>query len=223
MCGRYSLSVQAEKIAEYFAVKDVPQVPARYNIAPTQQVATVSLTDGQPHRQFQWMRWGLIPSWAKDIKIGARLINARAETVTEKPAFRTAFKRKRCLVIADGFYEWQKVGKQKQPYYFQMKDGSPFAFAGLWDSWQPPEGETIISCTLLTTAANEVLQPVHDRMPVILQPEAYTQWLDPQNKNPEELLPLLEPYPEAAMKAYPVSTLVNSPTNDVRECIEESA
>ncbi|MBW4678913.1 MAG: SOS response-associated peptidase [Microcoleus vaginatus WJT46-NPBG5] len=223
MCGRYSLSVQAEKIAEYFAVKDVPQVPVRYNIAPTQQVATVSLADGQTHRQFQWMRWGLIPSWAKDIKIGARLINARAETVTEKPAFRTAFKRKRCLVIADGFYEWQKVGKQKQPYYFQMKDGSPFAFAGLWDSWQPPEGETIISCTLLTTAANEVLQPVHDRMPVILQPEAYTQWLDPQNKNPEELLPLLGPYPEAAMKTYPVSTLVNSPANDVHECIEESA
>ncbi|MBD2041979.1 SOS response-associated peptidase [Microcoleus sp. FACHB-672] len=223
MCGRYSLSVQAEKIAEYFAIKDVPQVPVRYNIAPTQQVATVSLADGQTHRQFQWMRWGLIPSWAKDIKIGARLINARAETVTQKPAFRSSFKRKRCLVIADGFYEWQKVGKQKQPYYFQMKDGSPFAFAGLWDSWQPPEGETIISCTFLTTVANEVLQPVHDRMPVILQPEAYTQWLDPQNKNPEELLRLLGPYPEAAMKTYPVSTLVNSPTNDVHECIEESA
>lgn len=222
MCGRYSLSVQAEKIAQYFAVKDVPQVPARYNIAPTQPVATVCLPDGQTHRQFQWMRWGLIPSWAKDIKIGARLINARSETVTEKPAFRSSFKRKRCLVIANGFYEWQKAGKQKQPYYFQMKDGAPFAFAGLWDSWQPPEGETIVSCTLLTTTANEVLQPVHDRMPVILQPEAYTQWLDPQNKNSEELLPLLEPYPEAAMKAYPVSTLVNNPTNDVHQCIEEN-
>jgi putative SOS response-associated peptidase YedK len=166
--------------------------------------------------------WGLIPKWAKDSKIGAKLINARAETVAEKPSFKSAFRKRRCLVLADGFYEWQQQEnkKQKQPYYFRLNDGQPFAFAGLWEQWEDVSGEAIDSCTLLTTDANELMRPVHNRMPVILNPKDYERWLDPEVKEPEQLQPLLRPYSTQEMLAYPVSTAVNKPSNDNAECIK---
>jgi putative SOS response-associated peptidase YedK len=218
MCGRFTLSLPAEAIASTFQLSTIPELVPKYNIAPTQPVPTI-LSAGD-RRQFKMLRWGLIPAWAKDATMGAKLINARAETVAEKPAFRTAFRHRRCLVIADGFYEWQQQKGKKQPFYFRFQNGQPFAFAGLWESWQAPDGEKIDSCTLLTTAANTLLQPIHDRMPVILKPEDYNQWLDPQIQKPEQLQPLLQSYSSEAMVSYPVSTKVNNPTNDSPECIE---
>lgn len=220
MCGRYSQSHSSEAIAAAFQLVGVPSVSPRYNIAPTQSVATVLQTAEQPDRQFRWLHWGLIPSWAKDRTIASRLINARSETVTEKPSFRTAFKRRRCLILADGFYEWQRLEHQKQPFYFHLEDHQPFAFAGLWEHWQSPTGDEIQSCTILTTQANEVLKPLHDRMPVILSAEDYETWLDPDLQKSEHLQPLLVPYPEAAMVAYPVTNQVNRPANDTAECIQ---
>jgi putative SOS response-associated peptidase YedK len=168
------------------------------------------------------LHWGLIPSWAKDRKMGAKLINARAQTVAEKPAFRSAFRQRRCLVLADGFYEWQQQEqkKQKQPFYFRLSDERPFAFAGLWEHWRGEDGEEIHSCTLLTTEANELMQPIHNRMPVILDPKDYDLWLDLEVKKQELLQPLLHPYRSEEMTAYPVSKVVNKPSNDSAECIE---
>lgn len=168
------------------------------------------------------LHWGLIPSWAKDSKIGSKLINARAETVAEKPSFRSAFRKRRCLILADGFYEWQQQEgkKQKQPFYFQLNDGCPFAFAGLWEHWKDSNGEEIDSCTILTTEANELMHPIHHRMPVILDHKNYELWLNPEVKQPELLQPLLCPYPTQEMQAYPVSKLVNKPSQDSADCIE---
>jgi putative SOS response-associated peptidase YedK len=219
MCGRFTLSQSAEIIAQAFDVANVPPLTPRYNIAPTQPVATVLIKPEDTQRQFQMLHWGLIPSWAKDAKMGARLINARAETVTEKPSFRAAFRKRRCLVLGDGFYEWQQQEKKKQPYYFRLNDGQPFAFAGLWEHWQASDGEVIESCTLLTTEANQLMQTIHDRMPVILQPKDYDLWLDPNVQNSDLLQPLLRPYSAEEMTTYPVSTKVNKPTNDTAECI----
>jgi putative SOS response-associated peptidase YedK len=216
MCGRFSLTQSAWAIAQTFQLSDVPNLTPRYNIAPTQPIGTI-LQKAQ--RQFQWMQWGLIPSWAKDPSIGNKLINARAESLREKPSFRNAFKRRRCLIVADGFYEWQKIDKRKQPYYIQMDDDKPFAFAGLWDTWQPPEGAAIASCTIITTSANAIVQPIHDRMPVILSPDRYTQWLDPTLTDTQVLQELLQPYNSDAMKATPVSSAVNNPANEKAECI----
>lgn len=222
MCGRYSQHQSAEVIAQAFEVDDVPALEPRYNIAPTQSVPTVLKSSVSKTRQFKMMHWGLIPKWAKDSKIGTKLINARAETVAEKPSFKSAFRKRRCLVVADGFYEWQQQEnkKQKQPYYFRLNDGQPFAFAGLWEQWEDASGEVINSCTLLTTDANELMRPVHNRMPVILNPKDYEQWLDPEVKEPERLQPLLRPYSTQEMLAYPVSTAVNKPSNDNAECIK---
>jgi putative SOS response-associated peptidase YedK len=219
MCGRFTQSQTAEMIAEVFQVAEVPPLTPRYNIAPTQSVSTVLQTPEHSERQFRQLHWGLIPSWAKDPKMGAKMINARAETVAEKPAFRSAFKQRRCLVLADGFYEWKRLERKKQPYYFRLDDGKPFAFAGLWEHWEGPEGEAIASCTLLTTAPNDLLRSVHDRMPVILHPQDYDLWLDPEVKAPDVLQPLLQPYPTEAMTGYPVSTLVNNPASDRPECV----
>lgn len=219
MCGRFTLNQTAATLAQAFELEAVPDLTAQYNVAPTQMVATVVQKSESDKRQFQQLRWGLIPSWAKDPGIGAKLINARAETVAEKPSFRSAFKHRRCLVLADGFYEWHQKQGKKQPFYFRLQNGQPFAFAGLWEKWQSPEGEEINSCTILTTAANEVLQQIHDRMPVILAQEDYNLWLDPQQQKPEVLQPLLRPYPAAAMSSYPVSTLVNKPQHNTPECI----
>lgn len=224
MCGRYSQRQPAEVIAQAFDVDNVPALEPRYNIAPTQPVSTVLQPSDSKNRQFKMMRWGLIPKWSKDSKIGAKLINARAETVAEKPAFKSAFRKRRCLVLADGFYEWQQQEntKQKQPYYFHLKDEQPFAFAGLWEQWQDASGEVIDSCTLLTTDANELMRPIHNRMPVILNPNDYERWIDPEVKEPERLQPLLRPYSTQEMIAYPVSTTVNRPSNDNAECIKSA-
>ena len=221
MCGRFSQTQSAEAIAEVFQVAEVSLLTPRYNIAPTQSVGTVLQTSQHNDRQFRLLHWGLIPSWAKDLKMGAKLINARAETVAEKPAFRSAFRQRRCLVLADGFYEWQQQEpkKPKQPFYFRLSNGQPFAFAGLWEHWENGNGEEIDSCTLLTTEPNELMKSIHNRMPVILDPKHYDLWLDPEVKKSELLQPLLHPYPAEEMTAYPVSTAVNKPSNDTAECI----
>lgn len=216
MCGRFTLRQSCETIAETFQVSELQEINPQYNIAPSNAIATIIL-DSQ--KQLKWMRWGLIPSWAKDESIGNRMINARAETLSEKPSFRNAFKKRRCLILADGFYEWQKTEKQKQPYYFQLKDGKPFAFAGLWERWQPQDGETITSCTIITTEANELVEAIHDRMPVILSANAYDQWLDPQSSQ-SELTSFLKPYDAQAMEGYPVSPVVNRPSYNQPECIK---
>jgi putative SOS response-associated peptidase YedK len=207
-------------IAEAFQIDNVSDIKPRYNIAPTQSVLTVLQPPASANRQGKMLHWGLIPSWAKDRKMASKLINARAETVAEKPAFRSAFRKRRCLVVADGFYEWQQQEnkKQKQPFYFRLSDGEPFAFAGLWEHWQDATGEEIESCTVLTTEANDLMRPIHNRMPVILEPKNYDLWLEEATK-PELLQPLLHPYPTEEMTAYPVSTVVNKPVNDSAECI----
>ncbi len=217
MCGRFTLSQPVAAIASAFKLDEVPNIDPRYNIAPTQLVPTVLRTSAH-QRQLQMLRWGLIPSWAKDPAMGAKLINARAETVAEKPSFRSAFRHRRCLVVADGFYEWQKQEGKKQPFYFRLQDGQPFAFAGLWESWKDPNGEVVDSCTILTTEANQLMQPIHDRMPVILASQDYDLWLDPTVQS-EQLQNLLQPFPSEAMVSYPVSTKVNKPTNDTPELV----
>jgi putative SOS response-associated peptidase YedK len=231
MCGRFTLNQSAEALAQVFHVEPVLDLAADFNIAPTQMVATVLQNPESQKREFKQLHWGLIPSWAKDAGMGAKLINARAETVAEKPSFRSAFKHRRCLVLADGFYEWQRQQGKKQPFYFRLEDGKPFGFAGLWEKWRPvraasptgeagtPVNEEIISCTILTTAANELLQPIHERMPVILEPKDYDLWLDSQVQTPQTLQQLLRPYAAPAMIAYPVSTLVNNSRHNSPECI----
>jgi putative SOS response-associated peptidase YedK len=190
----------------------------RYNIAPSQPVAVIPNNNKD---QVDFFQWGLIPFWAKDAKIGYRMINARSETLAEKPAFRNAYRRRRCLVLADGFYEWKSIkGKMKKsPYFIKMESGDPFAMAGLWEIWNAPDGSVIPSCTIITTQPNELVAPIHNRMPVILPPETYEQWLDPAEKKAADLDRLLTPLPAKQMTAYPVSTLVNSPGNDYPECI----
>lgn len=220
MCGRFSQGTSARMLAELFQLADIPSWTPRYNIAPTQLVPTVVLTSDHPSRQFRTWRWGLIPSWAKDPTIGSRMINAQAETAATKPAFRAAFRRRRCLVLADGFYEWQQLGRRKQPFHVRMRDRRPFAFAGLWEHWKGPDGRAIESCTLLTTEPNDLIRTFHHRMPVILEPANYALWLDPGIQEPERLQPLLRPYASDELTAYPVSTLVNNPANDTPECIE---
>ncbi len=212
MCGRYSLKADIAQLAMRFefAVDDLEHEPA-YNIAPTQQVLTVT---SQSERRAQYMRWGLIPFWAKDKKIGYRMINARGETVAEKPSFRTALRKRRCLILADGFYEWQKLGgKQKRPMRITLTSGEPFAFAGLWETWQDPEGEVVTSCTIITTSANDALRPIHDRMPVILPQEAEAFWLDKTVEDPLALASVIASYPDDELEAFEVSTLVNNTRN----------
>ena len=221
MCGRYTLRTPVETLAEEFGITGpLPEIPTSYNIAPTQEVAAVLEEDEQ--RKLEMLRWGLIPSWADDPAIGNRMINARSETAAEKPSFRRAFKERRCLILADGFYEWQKTNGGKQPYYIRMEDGSPFAFAGLWESWDK-HGEEIRSCTILTTDANALVRKIHHRMPVILPPEEHGLWLDPDMRESESLLDLLWPYPDDVMEAYPVSRRVNKPSNDGPGCVEPAA
>jgi putative SOS response-associated peptidase YedK len=222
MCGRITLATPAEDIAEYFDLADWPQLAARYNIAPTQAVAVIRYNVRSNHRELSLLRWGLIPSWAEDLKIGSRLINARSETVTRKPAFREAFKTRRCLVVADGFYEWNQNGG-KQPYWIHIRDQKLFALAGLWECKENPGGEIIESFTILTTESNELIRPLHDRMPVILKPDDYALWLDPATSDPDRLKALLCPYPAAAMQMEPVGTWVNKPDNEGAKCLEPPA
>ncbi|WP_017301827.1 SOS response-associated peptidase [Nodosilinea nodulosa] len=223
MCGRFSLNQTGEDLAEAFDLRPAPPVAPRYNIAPTQPVAAVVATAENPDPHFHFLQWGLIPSWAKDPAIGSRMINARAETVAEKPSFRAAFKRRRCLILADGFYEWQRTGdrKPKQPHYIFLKEHQPFAFAGLWEHWSDPVGGgELETCTILTTDPNSLMEPIHNRMPVILPAADYAAWLDPDFAQPQALQAMLRPYEAEAMERYPVSTVVNKPQNDSPDCIE---
>ena len=223
MCGRYSLTATAKKLAETFVdYADVPaDMPPRYNIAPSQPIAVIANNE---RHQVEFFQWGLIPSWAKDPKIGNRMINARSETLAEKPSFRTAYRRRRCLVLADGFYEWRRnPDKSKTPMYIQLEDQAPFAFAGLWEVWHSPQADTILSCTILTTEPNDLMTSIHNRMPVILPRDAYAQWLDPNEQKPDQLQLLLKPYPAEEMIAHPVSTVVNNPSNDVPTCVQPVA
>ena len=219
MCGRYGLYSSLDRLVEHFGLTSAPAVKARYNIAPSDAVGVVRIPPRHDQRMWDQLHWGLIPSWAKDKKIGYRMINARAESIAQKPSFRDAFKYQRCLVPADVFYEWM-VGPdgKKYPYAVGLKDERPFGFAGLWDRWQDAS-EIIESCTIITTDANELLKPIHERMPVMLPETEYERWLDPTTQNPAALQPLLKPYDAEAMKAYPVSTRVNDPKNDDQECI----
>jgi putative SOS response-associated peptidase YedK len=219
MCGRFTQFSSRDELARLFGfdADGAPDLPPRYNVAPTQVVAVVRLDDGR--RALRPLRWGLIPSWAKDPAIGHAFINARAETVAEKPAFRAAFKARRCLIPTTGFYEWAPAGgKKKQPLHIRMLDGRPFALAGLWERWTDAEGVPVETCTILTTAANDLLRPFHDRMPVILAPEGQATWLDP-HAPPDALHALLRPYPAEAMTAVPVGTYVNSPRNEGPQCL----
>jgi putative SOS response-associated peptidase YedK len=220
MCGRYRLSRRKQVVEEYFDtdVSDEPDWAPRYNIAPTQPVPVIRQHPTQPVRELSLMRWGLIPSWAKDSSGAARMINARAETASTKPAFRDALKSRRCLIPADGFYEWARDGKTKQPYCFEVNEGALFAFAGLWDRWKDLSGRWVKTCSILTTTANVVTAPAHDRMPVILDPDAYELWLDPGMTNVDAASDLLKPFDARLMRSFPVSTRINSVGNDDEEC-----
>ena len=217
MCGRYSLIADIGELQERFdfAGSELTHAP-RYNVAPTQMALTVTNGNG---RSGSYMRWGLIPSWAKSASVGNRMINARAETVAERPSFRTAFQRRRCLVLADGFYEWQGKGSNRRPMRIVMASGEPFAFAGLWDAWRDQMGEVVRSCTIIITSANELLSPIHDRMPAILPRELESLWLDHDIQDYAALAGILTPYITDEMEAYEVSSLVNSPANDGPEMV----
>ena len=219
MCGRYSITADVGALAARFAFQneDLPSYKPRYNTAPTQEVLTVTKNGGS---HAQYMRWGLVPFWAKDIKIGYRMINARSETVSTSNAFKNALKKRRCLVIADGFYEWKLEGSKKTPMYITLKGHEPFAFAGLWETWKSPEGNIVPSCTIITCEPNELIATIHDRMPVILPQEAEDTWLRPDLEDWTVLKSFLIPFPAGSMQAYHVSDLVNSPKNDTPECIE---
>lgn len=220
MCGRFTLTVDTAQLQDAFPGLQVDKdIQPRYNIAPTQPVAVIP--NNHPDK-LEYFTWGLIPSWAKDPEIGSRMINARADTLADKPSFRNAFKRRRCLIPATGFYEWRQIAGQKgkMPMYVQMEDQLPFAFAGLWELWNAPDGGQILSCTIITTEPNELMKPIHNRMPVILPRDAYSTWLEPGEMKPADLMPLLKPFPETEMVAFPVSRAVNSPANEHPGCIE---
>jgi putative SOS response-associated peptidase YedK len=220
MCGRFALYSDPFAIAQRFKTEAPPDLRPRYNIAPTQNIPIVREEDNK--RRFALARWGLIPHWAKDMKIGYSTINARATTVVIKPAFRNAFRHQRCLIPADGFYEWQIIqgSKVKQPWFIVLEDREPMAFAGLWEQWRSPEGEELESCSIIVTEANELMRPIHDRMPVILAPEDWDVWLRSDGKVTGCLQNLLKPYPAERMKSWSVSTMVNNPRNDSGECLE---
>jgi putative SOS response-associated peptidase YedK len=218
MCGRYRLSRRKQLIQEYFDTSEEVDWEPRYNIAPSQRVGIIRQDRAKPERRFSLARWGLIPYWAKDSSIGYKLINARSETVTSKPAFREAFERRRCLIPADGFYEWKREGQTKQPFHFGLQDDSLFAFAGLWDRWKDASGQMVESCSILTTTPNSLLADVHNQMPVILSPEHYDLWLDPGFKRTEAFKEMLSPFDATLMKRYPVSSRVSFVKNDDPEC-----
>ena len=222
MCGRFTLTVDIQTVAKtlHASVPASLQSAPRYNVAPTQNIVTV-INDGDGGRHLEMLRWGLIPSWAKEESIGSRMINARAETLAEKPSFKRLLHNRRCLIAADGFYEWaQEPGtKSKTPMYITLKDHEPFAFAGLWDSWRTPDGQPLRTCTIITTEPNELMTSIHTRMPALLLPDALDNWLDPDVQDEQALLHLLRPYPTELMTARPVSRLVNDPKHDSAELI----
>ncbi len=219
MCGRFTLTTNPAEAQGAFSGFGFPSIFApRFNIAPSQPLLAIP-NDGT--RQATFFLWGFLPTWAKESSFGRKLINARAETLAEKPSFKGAFKYRRCLILADGFYEWKASGGQKAPHYIFMKSRQPFAFAGLWSDWESADGSRLKTAAIITTEPNELMRPIHKRMPAILPPSAYQDWLDPRPRN--DLTPLLKPYPAEEMDAYPVSTLVNNPANEKAECVVPSA
>lgn len=219
MCGRFTLNASPQDVARLFELPKVPPVAPRFNIAPTQQVIAVRLEGSGSRRELAELHWGLIPFWAESTKGAARMINARSETAATRPAFRAAFRKRRCLLPASGFYEWRRRDGRKEPYYICRRDRAPFALAGLWERWHKGDAPAVESCTVLTTEANALVRPLHDRMPVIIAPEDFGRWLDPEAEA-ESLGALLRPCPEEALTTYPVSRLVNSPKNDDPQLIE---
>jgi putative SOS response-associated peptidase YedK len=217
MCGRFTLNISVDALANIFGISVPPDFRPRYNIAPSQWILAVRQLGEQ--REGDLFKWGLVPSWSKDPAIGYKLINARSESIHEKASFRQAIRSRRCLIPSTGFYEWEKHGDVKTPLYFQLKDGSPMAFAGIWESWKSPEGENLISCAILTTSANKLVEPIHDRMPVILHPQEYALWLDRNMTDPNQLQTFYQPYPAETMDVHEVSHDVNSPRNDSPELI----
>jgi putative SOS response-associated peptidase YedK len=218
VCGRYRLSRRKRLVEEYFDSTGYDDWTPRYNVAPTQPVPIIRQNPKQPRRELSLVRWGLIPWWAKDSSGSAGMINARSETAATKPAFRCALKLRRCLIPADGFYEWKRNGKEKQPYCFEVNDGQLFAFAGIWERWKDPGGQTLETCSILTTTPNAVTAAVHDRMPVILEPDNYDLWLDPGMKDANDACEMLKPYDARLMRSFPVSNRVNHAGNDGEEC-----
>lgn len=219
MCGRYRLSRRKQLVEEYFDTEsDEPEWTPRYNIAPSQLVPVIRQNPKEPRRELSLMRWGLIPSWAKDASGVARMINARSETAGTKPAFRDPLTNRRCLIPADGFYEWVRTGKVKRPYCFEVNDGELFAFAGMWDRWTDPNRNTVETFSILTTSPNAVISAVHDRMPVILDRDSYDMWLDPGMRDMTTVSELLKPYDAQLMRCYPISTRINHVANDDEEC-----
>jgi putative SOS response-associated peptidase YedK len=218
MCGRFTVTSAPDAIRTLFHYPEQPNFPPRYNVAPTQPIAVARLHEGR--RQFVLMRWGLLPSWVKDPKNFALLINARGESVCDKPAFHAAMKRRRCLIPADGFYEWKAVGGRKQPYFVHAKSGMPLAFAGLWETWTGPNGEELDTATIVTTEANRMLSAIHGRMPAIVPPEAFDLWLDCTKVDARTAEALIRPAPEGLLEAYEVSTAVNRTANDNPKLLE---
>ena len=219
MCARFTITAPAQQIVELFDLDLLVDLVPRYNVAPTQQVLAVRL-DAENKKEYARLRWGLVPSWADDLKIGQRLINARSETVGEKPAFRDAIRKRRCLIAADGFYEWKGEKKNKQPYFIHRPGREPFAFAGIWERWHDPDGKLIETCSILTTDANEKMRPLHDRMPVILPKDQHARWLDPAIKQAGDLKELLQPLSDDALQMYPVTTRVGNPRFEDPSCVE---
>lgn len=224
MCGRFTLFSSPEQLAETFDLPEPPILAPRFNIAPTQPVGVVRMEPAGAQRIWALTHWGLIPSWSKDPSMGARMINARAETVPEKPAFRAAFKRRRCIIPSSGFYEWKQVEKGKEPFFILPADDGLFALAGLWEIWTGPDGGELQSCTILTTDANDLMTPIHNRMPLILEEEDWAEWLGSGSDDPParlaKLQHLFRPYDGKKMKLRPVSTYVTSPRNEGEQCIE---
>jgi len=229
VCGRYTSTSTSEQVAAFFAAEEVKteELPLRYNVAPSQLVYAIAerrRTDDQPQRQLGSFRWGLVPSWAKDPSIGNRMINARAETLSSRNAYKRALVRHRCIIPADAFYEWQirelEGKRQKAPYVIRHRDGSPLAFAGLWEVWHDAEDQPLRTCVIITTEANRLLAPIHDRMPVVLPPDAWDEWLDPENQDVSRLQKLLVPAPAKEFEAYEISTLVNNVRHEGPELIE---
>jgi putative SOS response-associated peptidase YedK len=218
MCGRYSITTAPEAMRRLFGYQEQPNFPPRYNVAPTQPIPIVRLWEGK--RQYALVRWGLLPAWVKDPRGFSLLINARGESVLDKPAFRNAMKRRRCLIPADGFYEWKQEGKLRRPFYVRPKEGEPLALAGLWETWTGPNGEELDTAVIVTTQANHMLSPLHDRMPVIVPPQAFDFWLDCDKVDALTAAALFTPAPENLLKAHEVSTAVNKVANDTPELIE---
>lgn len=222
MCGRFTLKTTAQTIKEMFLIEQGLHYDPSFNIAPSQPIVTIRYSPKSNTRAMSWMKWGLVPTWAKDPSLGHKMINARAETLAEKPSYKGPFKYKRCLIPTDGFYEWKKCGEgvAKRPYFIKRRDNKPFAMAGLWDYWGGADGSELETCTIITTSANELMQPIHNRMPVILKEEEFATWLDPRIQKPILLENYLKPFPSEELELYPVTTFVNSPSNNSEECLK---